>query len=380
MVASAVSDETKCRLNNMKRAYFIVLAMPLVLIAGTLLLKDKLFFPRGYYRTEYPGILISPRNLDLGDIASGEKAVGAFKIMSRTNSPIVVSRVLPGCGCTAVDFSPKTLLKKQTMEVPIAFTSGINARGKFMKRVGIELLRKDTGAKHVIRASFHGNIHKSSLLQFVPGVIDFGTVTKGVTFQKRVLCYGDKALIPKLPKVIAVDSNNLPQKVDMSVDAIAEADETASMLIEFQPDDSLSLGSYESAVHVEIEGCIPQRVILPIRAEVVPAIISSPRRIYMASVNGKPPAPSKFAVKSVAGKAIDVTNIESKLPLEFTCDQTKGEQLEVTMTPRTTDIVDRNMQGSIVVHVDEADTLTIPVFWSNIQQEVSDVQMENAIE
>lgn len=367
MVTSAVLDKTNCRPKKMKAAHFIALAILLVPAATTLLLKDRLFLPAGYHQTEYPGILIGPKNLDLGDIASGEKAVGTFKIMSRSNAPIVISRVLPGCGCTAVDFSPKTLLKKETMEVPIAFTSGINARGKFMKRVGIELLHKDNGAKHVIRASFYGNIHKSSLLQFVPGVIDFGNVTKGVAFQQKVLCYGDKALLPKLPKVIAIDSNDQSHKVAVSVDAIAEADETASMLIEFKPCSSLSLGSYESSVHIEIEGCMPQKVILPIRAEVVPAIISSPRRIYLANVNGKPPAASKFAVMSVAGKAVEVTNIESELPLEFACGQTKGDQIAIRMTPRTADVARRNTQGTIVVHIAGHDPLTIPVFWANIQ-------------
>lgn len=129
-----------------------------------------------------------------------------------------------------------------------------------------------------------------------------------------------------------------------------------------------------------VEGCSPQTIILPVLADVVPPIISSPRRLYLANINGKPPAATKIVVRSVVKKKITITRIESQLPLRFTYDTRARNQVEVRITPTVTKVQGRDVQGMLVVHVDGHDPLTVPVFWTSAQEMVCGTKVKQLVE
>ncbi|MDR1792864.1 MAG: DUF1573 domain-containing protein [Bacteroidales bacterium] len=70
-----------------------------------------------------PEITFENRTHDFGKLLRGEKVTFAYKFTNTGNAALVISAVLPSCGCTVADFTKTPVMPGESGYVTVSFNS-----------------------------------------------------------------------------------------------------------------------------------------------------------------------------------------------------------------------------------------------------------------
>jgi hypothetical protein len=68
-------------------------------------------------------VALSESNFDFGNIKKGDKVNHVYEITNTGTSPLVISEVKPGCGCTAPEFTKEPILPGKKGKITLSFDS-----------------------------------------------------------------------------------------------------------------------------------------------------------------------------------------------------------------------------------------------------------------
>lgn len=68
-------------------------------------------------------VAISENHFDFGKIKKGDKVQHVYEITNTGSNPLVISEVVPGCGCTAPSFTKEPILPGKTGQITLSFDS-----------------------------------------------------------------------------------------------------------------------------------------------------------------------------------------------------------------------------------------------------------------
>lgn len=66
---------------------------------------------------------ISENHFDFGKIKKGDKVQHVYEITNTGSNPLVISEVVPGCGCTAPSFTKEPILPGKKGQITLSFDS-----------------------------------------------------------------------------------------------------------------------------------------------------------------------------------------------------------------------------------------------------------------
>lgn len=66
---------------------------------------------------------VSENHFDFGKIKKGEKVQHVYEITNTGSNPLVISEVVPGCGCTAPSFTKEPILPGKKGQITLSFDS-----------------------------------------------------------------------------------------------------------------------------------------------------------------------------------------------------------------------------------------------------------------
>ena len=68
-------------------------------------------------------IALSESHYNFGDIKKGDKVEHVYEITNTGDNPLVISKVQPGCGCTAPDYTKEPILPGKKGNITLKFDS-----------------------------------------------------------------------------------------------------------------------------------------------------------------------------------------------------------------------------------------------------------------
>ncbi|MDR1981026.1 MAG: DUF1573 domain-containing protein [Tannerellaceae bacterium] len=81
---------------------------------------------------------IEETSYDFGEIKeAGEKVSHTFKVVNKGDAPLVITRVIPSCGCTTPEWTKEPIAPGASGEVTVTFDPKGRPLGPFVKNVSI---------------------------------------------------------------------------------------------------------------------------------------------------------------------------------------------------------------------------------------------------
>lgn len=81
-------------------------------------------------------VIVEPRELDMGEIATGDSASKTIKLINTADKAMTLIRAQPSCGCTALDIAPNTVLgPKEVREVKVQLQGGVTPGPLYGKKI-----------------------------------------------------------------------------------------------------------------------------------------------------------------------------------------------------------------------------------------------------
>lgn len=68
-------------------------------------------------------IALSESNFDFGNIKKGSKVNHVYEVTNTGTTPLIISEVKPGCGCTAPDFTKDPIMPGKKGKITLSFDS-----------------------------------------------------------------------------------------------------------------------------------------------------------------------------------------------------------------------------------------------------------------
>lgn len=81
-------------------------------------------------------LALSENHFNFGKIKKGEKVEHTYEVTNTGETPLIISEVRPGCGCTAPDFTREPILPGEKGKIVLAFDS-TNFEGLVNKEAGV---------------------------------------------------------------------------------------------------------------------------------------------------------------------------------------------------------------------------------------------------
>lgn len=98
--------------------------------------------------------LLNPNDQDMGEIRLGLKKEVKLRFRNDGNSPLVIVRAFPDCGCTSVRYPDDPIEPGEEGEVTLIFNSRGQRTGNFLKTVKF----KTNTARHIERIYLTGRV------------------------------------------------------------------------------------------------------------------------------------------------------------------------------------------------------------------------------
>lgn len=80
-------------------------------------------FPQEKDTASLTSLALSEDNFNFGNIKKGESVEHVYEVTNTGNHPLVISRVQPGCGCTAPDYTKDPILPGEKGKITLKFDS-----------------------------------------------------------------------------------------------------------------------------------------------------------------------------------------------------------------------------------------------------------------
>ncbi len=68
-------------------------------------------------------VVLAQSHFDFGDVKKGESVQHDYEITNTGTNPLIISKVVPGCGCTAPDYTKEPILPGQKGKITLKFDS-----------------------------------------------------------------------------------------------------------------------------------------------------------------------------------------------------------------------------------------------------------------
>ncbi len=98
-------------------------------------------------------LALSENTYNFGDIKKGESVVHVYEVTNTGKNPLIISQVVPGCGCTAPDYTKEPILPGKKGKITLKFDSS-NFDGIIHKQAEVYA----NVEKSPITLSFTGNV------------------------------------------------------------------------------------------------------------------------------------------------------------------------------------------------------------------------------
>ena len=86
--------------------------------------------------SELTSLALSENSHDFGDVKKGESVEHTYEVTNIGNNPLVISKVVPGCGCTAPAYTQEPILPGKKGQIILKFNSS-NFEGAQQKQAQI---------------------------------------------------------------------------------------------------------------------------------------------------------------------------------------------------------------------------------------------------
>lgn len=73
--------------------------------------------------TPTTNITLTEHNFDFGNIKKGEIVQHTYEIINTGENPLIISNVVPGCGCTASEYTKEPIMPKEKAKITLKFDS-----------------------------------------------------------------------------------------------------------------------------------------------------------------------------------------------------------------------------------------------------------------
>jgi hypothetical protein len=104
-------------------------------------------------------ILFEVDTFDFGEIWEGEKAEGVFQFKNAGTQPLIITDVIPTCGCTNPEWTKEAISPGETGKIKVSYDSQFRP-GFFMKRIAVKSNAKNDGVKIIV---IKGNVIKPAI-------------------------------------------------------------------------------------------------------------------------------------------------------------------------------------------------------------------------
>ena len=81
-------------------------------------------------------LVLSENTFDFGDIKKGESVEHEYQVTNTGKNPLIISSVVPGCGCTAPDYTKDPIMPGKTGTITLKFDSS-NFDGQIHKQAEV---------------------------------------------------------------------------------------------------------------------------------------------------------------------------------------------------------------------------------------------------
>lgn len=68
-------------------------------------------------------LVLSQSHFDFGKIKKGDKVEHTYEVKNTGTNPLIISAVVPGCGCTAPDYTKEPILPGKSGKITLSFNS-----------------------------------------------------------------------------------------------------------------------------------------------------------------------------------------------------------------------------------------------------------------
>lgn len=73
--------------------------------------------------TPVTNLALSQSHYDFGKIKKGDKVDHTYEVTNTGSNPLIISSVVPGCGCTAPEYTKEPILPGKTGKITLSFDS-----------------------------------------------------------------------------------------------------------------------------------------------------------------------------------------------------------------------------------------------------------------
>lgn len=247
------------------------------------------------------GVLEVPQKVfDFGGVPQGQRVTHEFEFKNSGNADLVIQRIAPSCGCTAVSTTDNVIKAGETVKLKADFdTAGFSGS----KTKTIDVFTSDLDMPQ-ISLVIRGTVLPSVTID--PPRLDFGELVPGAgeeAFRKEFsvdLASGTD---------ISVNSARVFSKY-LTVEKISTSDKTAKFAVLIDP--KIPRGSLRERVVVELQGGKrPGTLSIPVLGFVRGSVKISPATISVGIVEGKLPIERSAKVENTSKTPLKILGITS---------------------------------------------------------------------
>ena len=294
--------------------------------------------------------LFDELNKDFGSVPRGMILQHNFKIKNNTREVVGILGVRSSCGCTTIQTPKRYLQPGEESSVQVRMDSG---RFRGPKTVSLHV-KLDRPESHEVKIWVKANSRDDIALS--PEIVDFKTVRvgEGANFDIQIRFFG-------LPDAeiheVSTASGYLNTKFKQEVRSQSETIYTLSVELSGQA----PVGKWYSDIWVETNQSSAFKIRIPVRMEIISALLASPASIEFGEVSKNQETERRVLIRGA--KPFRLTKIEGlgdSVKVKFVSDQSKTTHV-ITLVLK--DMKAGYFQGNVKAFTDIEDfpVLQIPV-------------------
>lgn len=262
------------------------------------------------------GVSAVPGVLDLGTVAEGAQAEGAFELVNQRNDEILITSVIADCGCTTSPVTHAVIPAGGRTRIPILYQSGLGARGSFQRSVTISLQSKS--GQGAARLLVKGNTILQRRLLVFPSNIDFGDVPTEGSARKMIYFRGSTTALSGLPREVTIEAAAASAEWSLDFGRAGDPYDVKAVEIVFNAGHAPPGSKVQSSLRVADTSGEPGTppVIVPIRAALVGQVYAVPATLVVpAGDSTGSPSEGRVLLRAARGGALEPMVASSDLPI-----------------------------------------------------------------
>lgn len=274
------------------------------------------------------GLYIDDSRLRLGVISPSATHDAGFTVINQSNEEMTLKGVYTDCGCTAVDFKEKQVLKPGAeKKISVRYTAN-EFGNKFIQRqviltVGLSEQPDDYKVPMLLTAQ----IDTAASILCRPGIVQFGPIAPDSSKSVKLTLYGDRAFINSIPSSIDLDLENPNTVLAVSSSPFSGVAAKKTIVIRAIPQDEPDLIDIDGVLKIIDSENRFGALHLPIKAQMGPPIRVHPNKLIV-SYHGEKLSEALLTINSVKGlPGVKIKSVSNDLGLETRVISEQGNRL-----------------------------------------------------